>query len=75
MADKKPSQNEQVLELLKQGKSINRDISLREYGCFAISARIADLRKRGVKINTELVYVRKGIKRAMYSLDTEKTGV
>lgn len=49
------SQNQQILEYLLEGKSITPIEALNKFGCFRLSARIADLRAEGYPIHTELV--------------------
>lgn len=56
-----------ILNHLKQGKSITPIEALNKYGCFRLGARIADLRKEGYNIKTNIKRV--GRKRfAEYSL-------
>lgn len=50
------SQNKQIAEHLKSGKSITPLEALKKYGCFRLSGRIWDLKhKEGMKIKTDLV--------------------
>lgn len=44
------SQNEEILDYLKSGKSINPMIALNKFSCFRLASRIADLRAKGHKI-------------------------
>ena len=46
------TQLEQILEHLKQGKSITPIEALEQYGCFRLSAVILKLRKQGYDIVT-----------------------
>ena len=46
------TQLEQILEHLKQGKSITPIEALEQYGCFRLSAVILKLRKQGCDIVT-----------------------
>jgi|11_taG_2_1085331.scaffolds.fasta_scaffold03773_16 hypothetical protein len=48
----KLTQNEQILNHLKNGKSITPLEALQEYGCFRLSARIYNLRLDGYNIIT-----------------------
>lgn len=62
------SQNAGILQALKEGARITPMGALRRFGCFRLSARIADLKKAGHKIKTRMVS--KGDKRfAEYSLE------
>ena len=45
------SQNAGILAALKEGAKI----TLRRFGCFRLSARIADIRKMGYKVKTRIV--------------------
>jgi len=49
------SQNKQIAEHLKAGKSITPLTALKLYGCFRLSGRIWDLKQTGMKIKTDLV--------------------
>lgn len=49
------SQNEQIEQHLKSGKSITPIQALRLYGCFRLSGRIFDLKRKGLNIKTDLV--------------------
>ena len=49
------SQNEMIADFLKSGKSINPMIALKKFGCFRLSARIADLKGKGMDIKSSLV--------------------
>lgn len=51
------TQNENILNILKAGKSITPLYALNKIGCLRLSARIYDLRKQGYKIKTN--YYRK----------------
>lgn len=48
-----PSQATQILKSLQAGNRITPQDALREFGCFRLAARIADLRREGYGINTE----------------------
>ena len=61
------TQNEQILDYLKQGKKITPMTALNKFGCFRLSARILNLRQQGHAIITENV-TRKGKTFAEYSL-------
>ena len=47
----------QVLAHLKSGKPITPVEALGEYGCFRLGARIFDLKKRGYRIDRQMVDV------------------
>lgn len=47
------SQNAGILQALKEGAHITPMGALRRFGCFRLSARIADLRKMGVHAGSE----------------------
>ena len=64
------SQNTQILSYLKQGKKLNPITALNKSGCFRLSARILDLRKKGHNITTENV-TRKGKTFAEYSMEVK----
>ena len=63
----KLTQNQQILEYLKSGKTITPLIALEKFGCFRLSARIFNLREEGHAIITKNV-TRKGKTFAEYSL-------
>lgn len=52
------SQNELILEHLKEGKSITAIEALNLFGCFRLSARIHNLRDIGCNIETDSVTIR-----------------
>ena len=49
------SQNAGILAALKEGAHITPMWALRRFGCFRLSARIADIRKMGYKVKTRIV--------------------
>jgi hypothetical protein len=49
------SQEIQIYNHMRKHKTITPIQALEKYGCFRLAARIADLRGRGHKINTEIV--------------------
>ncbi len=49
------SQNAGILQALKEGARITPMDALKMFGCFRLSARIADLRNGGMKIVTKYV--------------------
>ena len=65
---KKLSQEEMILQHLKEGKAITPLEALNKWGCFRLSGRIFDLRKEGHEIIT--TNITKGGKTfAEYSLE------
>lgn len=57
----KDSQEKKILSHLKSGKSLTPLEALEKFGCFRLSARIMDLRRKDYHIDT--VMVTKGEKR------------
>lgn len=51
---RKISQKQKILQHLKDCGTIEPMTALREYGCYRLGARIADLRKDGYDIQTEI---------------------
>lgn len=49
------TQNDMIRTHLQSGKSITPLDALREYGCFRLAARIADLRAEGLNIQTSTI--------------------
>ena len=49
------TQNDMIRAHLQSGKSITPLDALREYGCFRLAARIADLRAEGLDIKTDTI--------------------
>ena len=49
------SQNEKIADYLKSGRTINPMIALHKFHCFRLSARIADLKGKGLNIRSSLV--------------------
>jgi hypothetical protein len=62
------SQTNAILAYMKAGNGITPIEALNLCGCFRLSARIADLKKRGYAIMTEKVKVDGGKYVARYSL-------
>ena len=61
------SQNKQIERDLKKGKKVTPLQALKDYGCFRLSGRILELREKGLKIKTTMVYEHP-VKFAMYQL-------
>jgi len=53
---RKESQNERILAYLKSGKAITQQDAIELFDCYRLSARIADLRKKGYAIKTNNVF-------------------
>ena len=66
----KESQSQRILAYLQQGNSITPIDALELFGCFRLSARIADLRHLGYSIVTDKVS-RNGKNFASYKLEAE----
>ena len=49
------TQCEQIADYIKKGKRISPLEALNFFGCFRLAARIADLRRRGLDIRSEMV--------------------
>lgn len=62
------TQKEQILHHLTEIGPITPIEALEQYGCFRLGARIADLKKEGVAIRTDIV-ARNGKRFAQYSLE------
>jgi hypothetical protein len=61
------TQNKEIIRYLTKGNKLSPLEALERFGCFRLSARILELRKKGFDIKTE--YVTKGKKTyAEYSL-------
>ncbi len=52
MADKKPSQNDQILDYMFENGSITQKEAVDRFRCYRLSARIADLKKKGYVIRS-----------------------
>lgn len=61
------SQNEEILDWLREGKSITPLEALENFGCFRLGGRIYDLKQAGHRIVTETV-TNNGKRYASYSL-------
>jgi len=61
------SQNSQIKSFLKKGGKLTPIDALKKFGCFRLSARIADLNYEGMRIKTKLKTI-KGKTFAEYSL-------
>ena len=53
------TQNQQILNYLKTGKSLSPIDALNKFGCFRLSGRIYDLKKEGHDIETAIVTKKK----------------
>lgn len=68
----KPSQTEQILEALRQGRELTPLEALREFGCFRLGARIWDLTQAGYEIDSKLVH-QNGKHYASYKLIVQRS--
>lgn len=67
------SQKKLILEYLKLGQPITPIEALQHFGCFRLGARIADLKKDGYDIRTEIITDPESKKRyASYTLNEDK---
>lgn len=67
------SQKQLILEYLQLGHPITPIEALRHFGCFRLGARIADIKKDGHAIHTEMIHDKNTGKRyASYSLIEEQ---
>ncbi len=62
------SQTTMILTHLKSGQPLMPLQALRMFGTMRLAARVADLRRQGVRIKTELLPVRSGKRVACYRL-------
>lgn len=53
--ERKAYQKEMILEYLQMGHSLTPLEALRHFGCFRLSARIADIRKAGHEVHAEII--------------------
>lgn len=53
----KESQNKRVLRYMKERGGITSLEAVREFGCTRLAARIADLKREGVEIESETITV------------------
>ena len=60
------SQKKQILDYLKNGKSLTQMEALNLFGCFRLASRICELREEGVNIKTERRIVPSGKTVAAY---------
>ena len=49
------TQTEQIFDHLKRNGSIDPMTALREYGCFRLAARVAELREAGHDVKTQMI--------------------
>lgn len=54
MKDRADTQCDKILQYMKQYGSITPADALNNFGCFRLAARIADLRRQGVGIRSEM---------------------
>jgi hypothetical protein len=51
------SQAKEILQYLKQGRSLTPADALHKFGCFRLAARVDDLRKAGHDVKTVIIEV------------------
>jgi hypothetical protein len=61
------SQNSRIKAHLQSGRSLTPLEGLYQYGCWALSSRISDLRKQGLNIKSELIEITSEGKKKMVS--------
>lgn len=67
--ERKPSQNDLILEYLKLGHPLTSLEALRHFDCFRLASRISDLRRKGYPIEREMFEdSRTGKSYAVYSM-------
>ncbi|KKM79871.1 hypothetical protein LCGC14_1345610 [marine sediment metagenome] len=63
-----PSQKTRILLYLKEGKTLTPLQALDLFGCFRLGARIWDIKKMDIKIETKFIKTNSGAVVAEYSL-------
>lgn len=69
---KSESQNTAIRDYLLGGNSLTPMKALHEFGCFRLGARIYDLKKKGWKIDTEMIAIEDGKRVASYTMTGDK---
>lgn len=70
------SQNESIRKYLEDGHAITPIDALNMFGCFRLGARIADLKKQGLDIRTDIIHDRSNGKHwASYRLVTNNVEI
>ena len=54
------SQNHQIKDYLKSGKSLTALDALHQFGCFRLGARIHNLKAEGMNIESEMISITSG---------------
>lgn len=62
------SQNQMILEYLKDGNSITALQALDKFKCFRLASRIGELKSMGHKIDKQMIKVKSGKRVAKYFL-------
>lgn len=65
------TQKELILEHLRCGYSLTVAEALSQYGIYALSQRVGELKREGYPISSELVEVKEGCRVAQYRLQVE----
>ncbi len=60
------NQNDLIQDHLERGKKLTPIAALQKFGCFRLSARIYDLRKKGLDIKQRMVYIKRNTQVAQY---------
>ena len=66
------SQNEQIAQHLKQGKTLTSLEALRLFGCLRLSGRIYDLRNKGLLIDSRTITTLTGKRVSEYFISQQK---
>lgn len=56
--EKRPSQTERIYQYMQDRGSITPAEALREFNCMRLASRICDLKRRGIKIESEIISTR-----------------
>lgn len=62
------TQNAQILDFLKQGRSLTSLEALDRFGCFRLGARVYDLKQEGHNITSTRITTESGARVAEYRL-------
>jgi hypothetical protein len=69
---KNPSQCSEILTHLQSGKTLTPVEALDLFGCFSLSQRVTELRRRGHSIVTSMIELKSGKRVARYHLNQPK---
>lgn len=65
------SQTKEILEFMQKGRSITPQLALDKFGCFRLSARIAEIEAMGYEVVHALEQTRDGKRFGVYWLKTD----